>query len=251
MRRTNGLVGLILLTVMLAACAPGSTTRVEPEPPPQPDPAVTDAAFREAMVLAREGRMAAAAPYYKTAAENGHTESQYVLATMYRTGRGMPRDMEKAVEWYSRAAEAGYPLAQFTLGNIFMEGDGVPRNVQMALKLFREAGAQGYPQAQYNLGVYHYAAGTAEDNRVAEQWFLEAAKQGEPAAQYALGKLYAAPHDGVRLDPVRAYAWFEVASSNGSAKAEAALDQLGRRLSAAERAAARSLARRIAVESTQ
>ena len=245
-RRTRRFPTAILLIGLLAGCA---AARIDPPAPPvEADATVARKEFQEAMSLAREGRMAVAAPHYQKAAENGHAEAQYILATMYRTGRGMSRDVDQAVLWYGRSANAGYPLAQFTLGNIHMKGDGVPQNVSMAVKLFQEAAERGHAQAQYNLGVYHFSAGTARDYRAAERWFVRAAKQGEPASQYALGRLYAAPHNGIRLDRVRAYAWYSLAAANGHAGARAASAELEGQLSAAERASARSLARRLAAK---
>ncbi len=254
-QRAGRIFPAILALGLLAGCAATGAARIEPPPPPPPpaafSPAIANKAFHEAMSLAREGRMAAAAPHYRQAAENDHAEAQYILATMYKTGRGMPRDVDQAMRWYRRSADAGYPLAQFTLGNIHMKGDGVPRNVPMAVTLYRQAAEQGHPQAQYNLGVYHYSAGTAAEYQNAEQWFVRAARQGEPSSQFALGRLYARPHDGVRLDRVRAYAWYSLAAENGHAEAQAALQSLESQLSAAERAAARSLARRLTAESSQ
>jgi len=249
--RQTGLFSVaILLTGLLAGCAAGGTRQYEPPQQSEVDPAVARKAFQEAMSLAREGRLTAAAPYYQEAAENGHPEAQYVLATMYKTGRGVSHDMDLAIQWYGRSAEAGYPLAQFTLGNIYMKGDGAPKNVPLALKLFQQAAEAGYAQAQYNLGVYYFGIGTAQDYQTAEKWFVRAAQQGEPSSQYALGRLYAAPHDGVRLDPVRAYAWYGLAAENGHAEARVVSARMASRLSAAERASARSLARRLLVESS-
>ena len=119
-RRTRRFPTAILLIGLLAGC---TAARIDPPAPPvEADATVARKEFQEAMSLAREGRMAAAAPHYRKAAENGHAEAQYVLATMYRTGRGMSRDVDQAVMWYGRSANAGYPLAQFTLGNIHNSG---------------------------------------------------------------------------------------------------------------------------------
>lgn len=242
----------ILLVGLLAGCAAGGSARIDPPAAPEPpDPAVAREAFQEAMSLARDGHLSSAAPYYLKAAEKDHAEAQYILATMYKTGRGMSRDMDQAAHWYRRAADGGFPLAQFTLGNIYMNGDGVPRNVPMAVELFRLAAEQDYAQAQYNLGVYYYTLGAATDYRAAELWFVRAARQGEPTSQYALGRLYATPHDGVRLDRVRAYAWYSLAATNGHAEARAITARMNKQFSAAERAAARSLARGLVVKSSQ
>lgn len=245
------LIAAGLTVLSLAGCAAGGVGRIEPPEIPTAKETATQARkeFREAMALARDGRMAAAAPHYRRAAEYGHVESQYILATMYRTGRGLPRDMNLAIQWYSRSADGGYPMALFTLGNMHLKGDGVPRDVSTAMALFERAAAQGHPQAQYNLGVYYYGQGGEAGYRRAEDWFLRAASQGEPSSQYALGRLYSAPHAGVRLDRVRAYAWYSLAATNGNPDARGAAADLETRLSAAEKASARSMARRFAAGS--
>jgi TPR repeat protein len=63
--------------------------------------------------------------------------------------------------------------------------------------------------------------------------------------------MYGTPHDGIRLDRVRAYAWFTLAAKNSHAEALRESAKLASRLSAAERASGRSLARRLAAESGQ
>lgn len=253
MRSLSRLLAAGLTALSLAGCAAGGVGRIEP--PAAPTASETAALarkdFREGMALARAGRMEAAAPYYRKAAENGHVEAQYILATMYRTGRGLPLDMDQAVLWYARSADGGYPMAQFTLGNMHLKGDGVPRNVPMALELLGRAAEQGHPQAQYNLGVYYYGLGNEDGYRKAEKWFLGAASQGDSSSQYALGRLYSAPHDGVRLDRVRAYAWYSLAAANGHPDAATAAAELETRLSAAEKASARAMARRFAAGSVK
>ena len=99
--------------------------------------------------------------------------------------------------------------------------------------------------------MYYYGVGRAADYRKAEHWFARAARLREPSSQYALGRMYAKPHDGIRLDRVRAYAWFTLAAKNGHAEALRESAKLESRLSAAEQAAGRSLARRLAAESGQ
>lgn len=244
--RNRQLAAVIAIAGLLAGCAAGSGAPPARPDLPTADPAVAREEFREAMLLARDGKFAAAAPHYRASALNGNVEAQYVLATMYRTGRGLPRDMEQAVQWYGLAADGGYPMAQFTLANMYMKGDGVARNEPQAVALFEKAAAQNHPQAQYNLGVYHYGLGGEEGFTAAEKWFLKAARQGESSAQYALGNLYSAPHDGIRLDRVRACAWYTLAAANGHRQASVAATRLEAGLSAAERASSRSLARRLA-----
>ena len=49
-------------------------------------------------------------------AEAGDPASQYLLASKYRLGLGIPKDPEKATKWIRRAAENGYAEAEIDLG---------------------------------------------------------------------------------------------------------------------------------------
>ena len=51
-------------------------------------------------------------------AAKGNRESEYWLATLYEGGRGVERDMEKAVALYESAAEKGYERAQTRIAEI-------------------------------------------------------------------------------------------------------------------------------------
>jgi TPR repeat protein len=45
--------------------------------------------------------------WFRTAAEQGDTESQNNLGAMYAQGQGVPRDVVRAYAWFNLAAEAG------------------------------------------------------------------------------------------------------------------------------------------------
>ncbi|MCK7580101.1 MAG: SEL1-like repeat protein [Chromatiales bacterium] len=49
---------------------------------------------------------------YLEQATAGDTNSQFIVASRYESGKGTTPDMEKAYEWYERAAAKGHPLAQ-------------------------------------------------------------------------------------------------------------------------------------------
>jgi len=65
------------------------------------------------------GDYAAARAEWRPLAEQGNVEAQYSLASLYRDGRGVPRDDEQAAAWYLRAAEAGSWWAAFDLGMLY------------------------------------------------------------------------------------------------------------------------------------
>jgi hypothetical protein len=241
--------GMLLL---LAGCAAGgSPGAVSPDPPEilRPDAEVAGESFRKAVALSREGRMVDAVQWYRAAAERGHAEAQFILGTMYRTGRGVSQDFAAAAYWYQQASLAGNAWAQFSLGNMHIRGEGLPRNPHEGVRLYRMAADQGHREAQYNLGALYYNGdGVALDYVEAESWFSKAAANGDIASQFALGRMYSTPHNGVRLDRVRAHAWYTLAASNEYPGAAAAARRLEGKMSAAERASSRAMARRFAAE---
>jgi TPR repeat protein len=65
------------------------------------------------------GDYAAALAEFQPLAEQGNADAQYGLASLYRDGRGVPRDDGQAAAWYLRAAEAGSWWATFDLGMLY------------------------------------------------------------------------------------------------------------------------------------
>lgn len=54
---------------------------------------------------------AEAARWFEAAAEQGRTNAEVMIASMYQEGRGVPRDYVRAYMWYGLAAAAGHPKA--------------------------------------------------------------------------------------------------------------------------------------------
>jgi TPR repeat protein len=74
--------------------------------------------------------------------------AQINLGVMYKNGKGVPQNHQKAVKWYRKAAEQGLAPAQFYLGASYHNGEGVPQNRQEAVKWYRKAAEQGIAEAQ-------------------------------------------------------------------------------------------------------
>ncbi len=49
-------------------------------------------------------------------AEQGNSESQYLLGRAYDEGTLVPRNLIEAISWYQKAADQGHPLACVVLG---------------------------------------------------------------------------------------------------------------------------------------
>jgi len=80
-------------------------------------------------------------------ARHGHADAQYQLAAMYRSGRGIKKDHDKAAVWYHKAARQGHVKAQYNLGVLHENGWGVTRNELQAMHWYRLAAAQGHKKA--------------------------------------------------------------------------------------------------------
>lgn len=114
----------------------------------------------------------AAAAAFRRAADLGHADAAFRLATLHEDGRGVEADMEQAMTWYHRAAEAGSERAQFNLGHHYASGRSVERDIGAAARWYRKSAEQDNPHAQFALGLMHYRGeGELERDLVAAyQW---------------------------------------------------------------------------------
>lgn len=76
-------------------------------------------------------------------------------AENYLRGRGVKRDMQKAVGLYQQAAEQGNLKAQLDLAQMYSKGVGVPVDFRKAAKWYQKAYAQGSLEAQTAIGVLY------------------------------------------------------------------------------------------------
>jgi TPR repeat protein len=53
--------------------------------------------------------------WYARAAEQEHSEAQFILGTMYEKGDGVPRNDDQAYRWISLAARQGHARARVML----------------------------------------------------------------------------------------------------------------------------------------
>lgn len=80
-------------------------------------------------------------------AGRGNREVMAYLGECYEQGlQGEAPDVARAVLCYRRAADQGSPRAQFRLGCCYAEGRGVPKDLQRAVALFEQAAKAEIPQ---------------------------------------------------------------------------------------------------------
>lgn len=176
-------------------------------------------------------------------ANNGNSEAQYDVGTMYQNGRGVGADRVKATEWYRKAAaqnntqaasrlklmeenaarfektrlqaEKGDRESLYDLGSMYMMGVGADIDYNSAIKAFEQSANLGNDKAAYKLGlVYYEGTGVRSNPTAAFKWFSIAANNNFPAAQYYLGKMYG-EGKGTRRDSTLALEWLSKAVDSG------------------------------------
>ncbi|MFZ4606418.1 MAG: tetratricopeptide repeat protein [Caulobacter sp.] len=84
-------------------------------------------------------------------ANRGYLYSQFLLATFYEDGNGVPQSDAKAAYWYRRSAEKGFSVSQYKLGEILEYGRGVTIDFSQSEYWYRKAAAQEFQPAQLKL----------------------------------------------------------------------------------------------------
>lgn len=112
-----------------------------------------------------------------------------------------------------RKANANDAAAQFELGSRFNYGRNAPRNNQEALKWLRRAAQNKHREAQRLLAVKLYNGyDVAANYDEALLWALRLAEAGDVPGQMMVANMYSNGEGGPR-DLVRAYMWYDIAST--------------------------------------
>ena len=66
--------------------------------------------------------------YDLSLATQGVSVSQYNTGVNYSIGRGITKDLEKAIYWYQRASEQGHSKAPFNIAIFYSDGINIEAN---------------------------------------------------------------------------------------------------------------------------
>ncbi len=157
-------------------------------------------------------------------AEQGDTDAEFALGSLYDTGRNVKKDQKEAVRWFMRAAKKGHSGAQNSLGSMYQAGEGVPRDYAEAARWYTLAAKQNNATAQMNLGyMYDKGLGVPKDNRRAIELYTQAAERGKIGAMLNLGMMFAKGEPNVDRDPVQAFMWLDLCRHYAKQTGDAAL----------------------------
>jgi TonB family protein len=150
-----------------------------------------------------------AARLAREAAEAGDVEAQYLLGSLYDSGKGGVKNPEAALNWYRKAADQGHATAQYKVGMAYLKGDGgVQQDYALAGKLLLQSATHGNMEAAYEIGeLYYKGQGLSEDDAQAAVWLRRAAERGfNRQAEARLAELYREGR-GVPKDEEEAKKW--------------------------------------------
>ncbi len=183
---------------------------------------LSSAMYLYGMVLDRgvpnclEQDRAAAAAFYRQAAEKGHRSAQARWGYALMNGTGTDRNPVEGESWLRRAALGGDPEAAAMVGDLYAKGGGqLPPNYAEAAMWFRRAMEAGHKGAARALGMLHLTgAGVPRDQEEAARLFRVSADGGNAHSRVDLGNLILRGH-GHDDDSVRTREWFEQAAAAG------------------------------------
>lgn len=158
---------------------------------------------------------AAAARWFRAAAEAGSADAQYNLALMLAHGTGIKAEPKQALRWYLKAAESNHVQAQHNTAMMYLEGRGIEAEPGTALKWLGGAAAQEYTPSQLVLAqLYHQGRAVTKDLKQAGYWYRRAALYGNAQAQYSLALLHRGGRGVMQNDAMERY-WLQQAAAQG------------------------------------
>lgn len=179
---------------------------------------------------------AAAVRQLKPLADQGNSDAQFNLGSLYYQGWGLPQDYQEAVRWFRKAADQGHAAAQVNLGTLYAEGiqGVVAKDYPQALKWYILAAARGDGEAvtlRESLAVKMTPTQIAEGQRLAREFkpedmhtralkeMMPLAEKGDAAAQFRVGLMHYFGQ-GTAVDYREAIGWFQKAGRQGNPLAQ-------------------------------
>jgi hypothetical protein len=121
------------------------------------------------------GKYKEGAAEFQALGEKGNPFAQCICGVMYQNGRGVPKDIHKAVDWYMKSAKQGFAGAEEHLGEIYRDGtDGIRKDNKLAANWFRRAAFHGDGKAQLALGRMFMDSAKPQESNEAKVWLARA-----------------------------------------------------------------------------
>lgn len=120
-------------------------------------------------------------------AKGGNPQAQYQLATMYESGRGVAKDVNKAREWYKKSAAGNYAAAKHRLTFLEVKTGGFKNSHKPWVNQLAGDAKKGNGEAMYILGeMYEKGIGVKQDYKRAQKYYKSSASKGSVDAENRL-----------------------------------------------------------------
>ncbi len=170
---------------------------------------------------------------FHTAAEEGNTASQLLLARHYMSScldethqTEHEHSQQRALVLFEQAARGGNATAQYNMGRFCAEGTGVARDNATALEWYHAAARQLHPGAIHELGqMTEQGRGVAANLQEALTYYKQAAELGHAESMVRLGEIYY-NGEGVARDRIEGISWYCKANAQARVRARIVLDEL-------------------------
>ncbi len=147
---------------------------------------------------------------------DGDGYEMYYLGYCYEYGKGVTKDMKRALYWYSEATIEKSGAGIYSLAKCYEEGKGVKKNLTKAFELYKKGADLHHDNSLCSLGsCYYEGKGTTQNYELAFKYYLESAKLNNYAAIYNVGLCYEYGH-GVKKNLKKALEYYQQAYNNGS-----------------------------------
>lgn len=124
------------------------------------------------------------------------SEALFLMGTLFLTGRGTRKDIERAKEYYEQATEQGHSIAPYNLALYFhgrMAGWKGESDFNRAAHFYRVAMERGNLKAQTNLAVLHYSGSIHDaDEEYGLELLRKSTAEGDDSAKCAMEDLTSA-----------------------------------------------------------
>ncbi|XP_053505975.1 death ligand signal enhancer [Ictalurus furcatus] len=177
---------------------------------------------------AKAGDHKAAFECFRASAQQNYTKAQFNVGVCYEMGRGVGKDLSKALQYYKCAALAGHTQAQYRCAKLLLNSRGqlsimdAHTATATAMSLLQNAAAAGHTEAQLYLGVL-FSQDPDADGGKSVHYFRMAAESGDSTGLLFLGQCYERGF-GVPRCYVTAVCYYEKAAAKGNQQAKNKLD---------------------------
>lgn len=152
----------------------------------------------------------------KEAQETNNKELYVQIGNAYILGRGVAKDMSKAIPFFEKACNLGSLDGKTKLGICYYNGFGVSKNSSLAKKYFQEAAKQDWLPAIFQLGnmCFNGDYGFLASKGKAFEFWMKAAKKGHSDSQYNIAGSYLTDEWGEEKSFEKAAFWYMCAYQN-------------------------------------